>query len=84
MTASRLALVADDSRLAGQIQATLERALGRKAAQAGLDTVRSQLTRDDRVLLLLAAATPVESERVLRLVQEICLQKLPAVLVSVL
>ena len=44
MTASRLALVADDPRLAGQIQASLEKAFGRRAAQAGLDAVRGQLT----------------------------------------
>ncbi len=80
MTASRLALVADDTRLAGQIQASLERAFGRRAAQTSLDAVRGRLTADDRVVLLLAAATPVESERVLRLVQEICLRRLPAVL----
>jgi transcriptional regulator with PAS, ATPase and Fis domain len=80
MTASRLALVADDSRLAGQIQAGLRVAFAREAPQVGLDGVRERLTREDGVVLLLAAASPVESERVLRLVQEIHLQKLPAAL----
>jgi DNA-binding NtrC family response regulator len=80
MTACRLALVADDPRLACQIQATLKKNFGHEVVHAGLDSVRARLTRDDRVLLLLAAASPVESERALRLVQEIYLQKLPAIL----
>lgn len=83
MTASRLALVADDQRLASQIQACLRKAFGRAAPHAGLDGIRARLTREDSVLLMLAAASPVESERVLRLVQEIYLQKLPAAMVLV-
>src|SRR5690242_11297109 len=82
MTASRLALVADDQRLVSQIQATLKKAFGIEAPHWGLEAVRSLPTREP-VLLLLAASSPVESERVLRLVQEIYLQKLPAVLVIV-
>ncbi len=83
MTASRLALVADDSAVVGQIQACLRQAFGREAPRLSLDGLRGQLTREDPVLLLLAASSPVESERVLRLVQEIYLQKLPATLVLV-
>src|SRR5262245_29984898 len=81
MTASRLALVADDPRLAAQIQAAIEKSFGRRVTQTSLDAVRAHLTRDDRVLLLLAAGSPVESARAMRLVQEIYLQKLPALLV---
>ena len=81
MTADRLALVADDARLIASIQSQLERAFGRGVPQFGLEAVRSRMPRDTSVLMLLAAGSPVESERVLRLVQEIYLQKLPPVLV---
>jgi DNA-binding NtrC family response regulator len=83
MTASRLALVADDPRLAGAIQTHVKRAFGREAIHRGLDAIRGHITRASNSLLLLAAGTPVESERVLRLVQEIYLQKLPGVLMVI-
>jgi DNA-binding NtrC family response regulator len=80
MTSSRLALVADDARLASTIQTHLKRAFGREVFHVGLEAMRAQLCRDGARLLLLAASSPVESERVLRLVQEIYLQKLPPVI----
>jgi DNA-binding NtrC family response regulator len=83
MTASRLALVADDQRLAGAIQSHLQRVFGCAPPCRGLEAIRSHVTRESDGILLLAAATPVESERVLRLVQEIYLQKLPPVLMIV-
>src|SRR3954470_6789062 len=83
MTRSRLALVADDPRLAGAIQTHLQRALGWQPPACGLDAIRAHVTRDSDGILLLAAASPVESERVMRLVQEIYLQKLPPVLMIV-
>lgn len=83
MTVSRLALVADDPRLASTIQTHLQKAFGHPVPTHGLDAVRGHITRDSDGILLLAAATPVESERVLRLVQEIYLQKLPPVLMIV-
>src|SRR5262245_61682130 len=83
MTASRFALVADDQRLASSIQTHLKRAFGTEAFQATLEGIRARVTRDSDGLLLLAAGSPVESDRVLRLVQEIYLQKLPPVLMIV-
>lgn len=83
MTVSRLALVADDPRLAGLLQAHLHRAFGRAVVTRGLDAIRGHITRESDGILLLAAASPVESERVLRLVQEIYLQRLPPVLMIV-
>jgi two-component system response regulator HydG len=83
MTACRLALVADDARLASTIQTHVQRGLGRAIPHHGLDAVRGHVTRESDGILLLAAASPVESERVLRLVQEIYLQKLPPVLMIV-
>jgi DNA-binding NtrC family response regulator len=79
-----LALVADDLRVASAIQTQLKKAFGREVFHTGLDAMRSRITRDDRAaLLLLVTASPVESERVLRLVQEIYLQKLPPVLMII-
>src|SRR5262245_7364896 len=83
MTVSRLALVADDARLATTTQSHVQRSFGRLIPHRGLDAIRSLVTRESDGILLLAAATPVESERVLRLVQEIYLQKLPPVLMIV-
>src|SRR5437868_5557318 len=83
MTPSRLALVADDARLAGTLQTHLQRAFGQAFVHWGLEAVRGHITRESDGLLLLAASSPVESERVLRLVQEIYLQKLPPVLLLV-
>jgi DNA-binding NtrC family response regulator len=83
MTVKRLALVADDQRLASTIQSHLKKAFGREIFHGGLETIRNHITHDSHGLLLLAAASPVESERVLRLVQEIYLQKLPPVLMII-
>src|SRR5262249_16560398 len=83
MTACRLALVADDPRLASTIQTHLQRGLDRPIPHHGLDAVRGHVTRESDGILLLAAASPVAPERVLRLVQEIYLQKLPPVLMIV-
>jgi transcriptional regulator with PAS, ATPase and Fis domain len=81
MIASRLILVADDARLIGSIQAQIKKAFGKEISHLGLDAIRGRLTNQTNVLLLLAAGSPVDSDRILRLVQEIYLQKLPPVLV---
>jgi DNA-binding NtrC family response regulator len=83
MTGSRLALVADDLRLAGSIQAHLRQAFGQPAFHCAFDAIRGHLARDTQGLLLLAAAASPDSEQVLRLVQEVYIQKLPAVLLLV-
>jgi DNA-binding NtrC family response regulator len=83
MTGNRLALVADDPRLAGAIQAHLKKALGQAVFLCSLETIHLHLNRDSEGLLLLAAAAPAESERIYRLVQEIYLQKLPPIIMIV-
>ncbi len=76
----RMALVADDPRLAQAVQGHLRRHLGREVFQCGLDDARQHLTPEMEGFLLLAAGAPADADRVLRLVQEIRIQQLPAVL----
>jgi DNA-binding NtrC family response regulator len=83
MTGSRLALAADDPRLADAIQGHLRQALGQPVFQCPLEAVPDHLGPDADGLLLLAAATPAGAERVLRLVQEIYIQKLPPIVMIV-
>src|SRR5687768_15710394 len=83
MTGSRLALVADDPRMGGSIQAHLAKACGQEVILWTPGTARTHIVRDEEGLLVLAAGTSTEAEQVLRLVQEICLQKLPLLLLLV-
>jgi DNA-binding NtrC family response regulator len=83
MISSRVALAADDPRLAGSIQAHLKKTLGEGPLGTTLAAVRVHLTHGTDGLLLLGATSPVEAEQVLRLVQEIYLQKLPPTLLVV-
>ena len=77
MSACRLALVADDARVAGAIQAYLKTALGRSALLCRYDAIRPQLDHDLYGLLLLAVASPSDLEPSRRLVQELVLRQLP-------
>src|SRR4051812_27619139 len=80
MTGKRLALVADDPRLAQAVQACLEEALGRSVFTGRSDAIADHLCPlFDRPLLALAASAPVDSLR--RLVQSLSLQRFPAPLV---
>src|SRR5262249_18441416 len=83
MTSSRVALAADDPRLAGSIQTHLKKSLGEGPVGTTLAAVRSHLTHSTDGLLLLGATSPVEAEQVLRLVQEIYLQKWPPTLLVI-
>jgi two-component system response regulator HydG len=78
MNLSRLALIADDGRLAGSVQTHLRKRLGRDVPRVATEEARPHLSREHTAVWLLAAATPADADRVLRLVQEIALQKLPA------
>src|SRR4051812_18814895 len=81
MTGSRLALVAEDQRLATTIQSYLKKTLGYNVLLCSTETIRNCLGRETDGLLMLAASSPAESEQVLRLVQEMYLQKLPPIIV---
>ncbi len=83
MSGSRVALVTDDQHLASTIQAHLKKVLGQGVFQCSLEAVRNHLGRDTDGLLLLATNSAAESESVLRLVQEIYIQKLPPVIMIV-
>jgi DNA-binding NtrC family response regulator len=80
MSGSRLALVAEDQNLAGAIQAHLKKTLGHQAFLCTFDTIRDHLGRDTDGLLLLASSSQADAENILRLVQEITLQKLPPII----
>jgi DNA-binding NtrC family response regulator len=81
MTGTRLALVADDQRLASSVQSHLRHALDQVSFVCGFGAIRDHLSRDANGVLLLGVATNSEAEQVFRLVQEIYLQKMPPVLV---
>lgn len=83
MTAPRLALIADDPRLAAAVLAHLEKTLGLVLWQCSFEGIRRYPAPEADGLLLLASGSAAESEQVLRLVQEVYLQKLPVVLLIV-
>jgi DNA-binding NtrC family response regulator len=83
MSGSRLALVAEDQRLASAISAHLKKALGQPPFVCEFEEIRDRLSHDTDGLLVLAASTAADSEHVLRLVQEIYLQKLPPIILVV-
>jgi DNA-binding NtrC family response regulator len=79
MSGSRLALVAADQPLADAIQAYLRKHLGQGAFLCAFETIRDHVARDTDGLILVAAATPADASPVQHLIQDICLQKLPPV-----
>src|SRR5437588_375628 len=80
MSSPRLALVADDQRVASAIQAHLKKGLGQTPLLTTFEGIRNHLGRDSDGLLVLAAVTPAHAEPLIRLVQEIYLRKLPPIL----
>src|SRR2546428_9049936 len=77
MSGSRLALVADDARLASAIGSHLEKALGQTAFVCKFESIRDLLGPDTDGVLVLAASSPADAKEILRLVQEISLQHFP-------
>jgi two-component system response regulator HydG len=76
---NRLALVAADQPLADAIQAYLRKHLGHPAFQCVFDAIPAHLARDTDGLIVVAAASRADGPSVQHLVQDICLQKLPPV-----
>jgi DNA-binding NtrC family response regulator len=83
MSGSRLALVADDPRLANAIGAHLKKALGQAPHICPFAAIREHLGPDTDGVLVLAASTNLEATEIIRLVQEINLQKWPPVILVV-
>ncbi len=77
MTGSRVALVAEASALAENLQGFLGQAQGRPVPLAGFGAVRQLLGQDTDGLLVVAVDRVEDVEPVKHLVQDICLQKLP-------
>jgi len=75
-----LALVAEDRSLAEAIQTHLRKHLGQEAFHCAFDAIRDHLARDTDGLVLIAAGSPADCQPVSWLVQDVCLQKLPPVL----
>jgi DNA-binding NtrC family response regulator len=80
MSGRRLTLVADDQSLASNLQGQLGKLLGQPVPRFGYASVRQHLGHEPECYLL-AIATPADAEAAFRLVQEIHLQRMPAVLV---
>jgi DNA-binding NtrC family response regulator len=83
MSRNRLALVSDDPRMAGDIQAHLRKVLGQSAFQSSFDDTLNHLEHDFDGLLLLAVTGPDGIKRVSRLVQGFCINKLPLAIVII-
>src|SRR5437660_2721881 len=83
MAGSRLALVAEQRALADSVQAHVRKHLGQPALQYAFDAIREHLAQDTDGLLVLAAGSPEDCKPACWLVQDICLQKLPPVLLLV-
>ncbi len=80
MTGNRLALVAEDQRLASAIQAHLKKTLGHVAFHCKMDSVRNHLSPQTDGLLMLVLGSSNDVDSILRLIQEIYIQKLPPVI----
>src|SRR5437867_3767347 len=80
MSGSRLALVADDIRLANTIGAHLKKHLGQPPFVCKFSSIRDLLGPDTDGVMVLAAASAADAKQAFRLVQEISLQKWPPVI----
>jgi DNA-binding NtrC family response regulator len=80
MPGSRLALVAEDRLLADSIQAHLRKQLGQPAFQCAFESIREHLSHDTDGLIVIAVGSPADCKAACWLIQDICLQKLPPVL----
>jgi DNA-binding NtrC family response regulator len=83
MNGPRLALIADDQRLAGAVLAHLEKTLGLVLWQCSFDGIRRYPPPEADGLFLLASGSAADSDQARRLVQEIYLQRFPVVFVVV-
>jgi DNA-binding NtrC family response regulator len=76
MIGSRVALVADNQLLAGNILTSLKKAVSQPVFHCKSDTIRQHIGRDTDGVLVIAVSTPAEIELLKRLIQEISIQNL--------
>jgi len=76
MTGSRIALVADDQRLAPGIQTALKKAVGQPAFHCKFESIRNHIGRDTDGVLIIGLTAIAEVEPLLRLLQEVSIQNL--------
>lgn len=76
---SRAALVAHDFKLAAAVQEHLRQHLGQPAFLCSFEEIGNYLARDTDGPMLLVVAVPIDVDSAYRLVQDICLQKWPPV-----
>src|SRR5581483_2789139 len=80
---SRVALVAEDQRIAAGVQTTLKKVVGQPIFSCKFDAIRQHVGRDTDGVLILAVNAAAEAEPLLRLVQEISIQNLDLTVVVV-
>jgi DNA-binding NtrC family response regulator len=83
MIGRRVALVADDQRLATGIEAALKKAVGQPVFHCKFDASRTHIGRDTDGVLIVAVNSAAEAEPLLRLAQEISIQNLELAVVVV-
>src|SRR5438034_10761591 len=83
MSGSRLALVADDSKLTGAIASSLKQSFDPHLLQTNFTEIRGQVGPETDGVLLLATASAADAKQARKLVQEISLQKWPPVIILV-
>ncbi len=84
MIGSRVALIADDQRLATSIQTALKKAVGQPAFPCKFDAIRQHVGRDTDGVLVVAVTDAAEVEPLLRLLQEACIQNLELTVIVLL
>ena len=83
MVNPRVVLVADESALTQSVQSHLRQHAGQPAFAANYTAIAEQLTYDSDGLLLLGVSTVTEQAQARQLVQQLVLQKWPAVVVLI-
>src|SRR5215204_4339262 len=81
MTASRVALVTEDAAPVRPLADFLEKSLAQAPQLHSYASIREILDRDADGLLVLLRLSPNDTEAARHLIQHICLQKLPPVVV---
>jgi DNA-binding NtrC family response regulator len=83
MIGSRVALVAEDQRLAAGIQTALKKVVGQPVFPCKFDAIRNHIGRDTDGVLIIAVNTAPEAEPLFRLLQEVSIQNLDLAVVVV-